>query len=155
MVNQSHPNHDTFSHRRTFKERLPPVGPQSFDHRICVLNFFSLQAGSLLVHVATESKSHVIRDQLYSVLRSVAQTEPGLTNQLVTDALVAFVCREEKPPAKPITEESERPVDYQIRLSSILSASSALPADTDLEVRKQILVNLVVLAHHKQICEFW
>jgi hypothetical protein len=105
------------------------------------------------VHVATESKSHAIRDQLYSVLRSVAQTEPGLINQLITDALVAFVCREEKPPPKPTVEEPERPIDYQKRLSSVLSASSAFPADTDLEVRKQILVNLVVLAHHKQICE--
>lgn len=103
--------------------------------------------------MGTESKSHVIRDKLYSVLRSVAQTEPGLVNQLVTDALVAFVSQEEKPPAKPSTEETERPVDYQIRLSSILSASSAPPADTDLEVRKQILTNLVVLAHHNRICE--
>ena len=103
--------------------------------------------------MGTESKSHVIRDQLYSVLRSVAQTEPGIVNQLVTDALVAFVSREEKPPTKPITEETERPVDYQIRLSSILSASSALPAETDLEVRKQILTNLIALAHHRRICK--
>jgi len=108
--------------------------------------------GSLLVHVGTESKSHVIRDQLYSVLRSVAQTEPGLANRLITDALVAFVSRE-KPPTKPATEETERPVDYQIRLSSILSASSALPEDVDLEVREQILTNLVALTHHKRICE--
>lgn len=103
--------------------------------------------------MGTESKSHTTRDQLYSVLRSVAQAEPGLVNQLITDALVAFVSREEKLPAKPITEETERTVDYQIRLSSILSASSALPADADLEVRKQILTNLVALAHHKRICE--
>ena len=103
--------------------------------------------------MGTESKSHVIRDQLYSVLRSVAQTEPGLVNQLVTDALVAFVSREEKPPAKSVAEETERPVDYKIRLSSILSASSVLPADTDLEVREEILMNLVALAHHKRICK--
>ena len=103
--------------------------------------------------MGTESSSHVIRDQLYSVLRSVAQTEPGLVNQLITDALVAFVSREEKPSAKPVAEDTERPVDYQIRLSSILSASSALPTDTDLEVRKQILTNLVALAHHKRICK--
>jgi hypothetical protein len=96
----------------------------------------------------------VVRDQLYSLLRSAAQTEPELTNQLVTDALVAFVSREEKPPTKPTTEEPERPVDYQTRLSSILSASSALPVETDLEVRRRILAHLVVLAHHQQICEF-
>ena len=107
----------------------------------------------MLVHIGTESKPHVIRDQLYSTLRSVVQTEPGLVNQLVTDALVAFVSREEKLPAKAATEEPERPVDYQIRLSSILSASSALPADTDPETRKQILTNLVALAHHKRIGE--
>lgn len=102
--------------------------------------------------MGTESRSYAIRDQLYSVLRLAAQTEPGLINQLVTDALVAFVSREEKSPTKPAAEESERPVDHQIRLSSILSASSALPADTDPEVRKEILTNLVVLAHHKRIC---
>ena len=128
-----------------------------FDHlnyRVGILNFLrSLQAGSLLVHVGTESKSHTIRDQLHSVLRSVAQAEPGLVNRLVTDALVAFVSRAEKQPTKIVTEETERVVDYQIRLSSILSASSALPADADLEVRKQILTNLVALAHHKRICE--
>jgi hypothetical protein len=112
-----------------------------------------LQAGSLLVHVGTESKPHVIRDRLYSVLRSIAQTEPGLINQLIADALGAFVSREEKPPAKSTVEELEKPVDYRIRLSSILSVSSALPADTDLEVRRDILVNLVVLAHHERICE--
>ena len=110
--------------------------------------------GSLLVYVGTESKSHVVRDQLYSLLRSTAQTEPELTNQLVTDALVAFVFREEKPPTKPTMEEPERPVDYQTRLSSILSGSSALPVGTDLEVRRRILANLVVLAHHRQICKF-
>jgi hypothetical protein len=104
--------------------------------------------------VGTEAKSRIVREQLYSVLRSVAQTEPGLVNRLVTEALVAFVPREEKPPAKPVTEEAERPVDYRVRLSSILSASSALPVDTDLEVRKQILTNFVVLAHHKRICGF-
>ena len=104
--------------------------------------------------MGTESRSHAIRDQLYSVLRLVAQTEPGLVNQLVTDALVAFVSREEKSPPKPVAEETERPVDYQIRLSSILSASSALPADTDLEVRKKILTNLIALAHHKRICKY-
>jgi hypothetical protein len=76
-----------------------------------------------------------------------------LINQLVTEALIAFVSREEKPPVKPATEETEKPIDYQIRLSSILSASSALPADTDLDVRKQILTDLVALAHHKRICE--
>lgn len=103
--------------------------------------------------MGTESKSHVIRDQLYSVLRSIAQIEPGLISQLVTDALVAFVSREEKPPSKSTTEESEKPIDYQIRLSSILSASSALPADTDLEIRKQILANLIVVTHHRGICE--
>ena len=103
--------------------------------------------------MGTESRSHVIRDQLYSVLRSVAQAELGLANQLVTDALVAFVSREEKPPTKPAAEDTERPVDHRIRLSSILSASSALPADTDPEIRKQILTNLVVLTHHEQICE--
>ena len=103
--------------------------------------------------MGTESKSHVIRSQLHSVLRSVAQTEPGLVNQLVADALVAFLSRGEKPPAKTVPEETERSADYQIRLSPILSASSALPADTDLEVRKRILTNLVALAHHKRICE--
>ena len=103
--------------------------------------------------MGTESKSHVTRSQLHSVLRSVAQIKPGLVNQLVADALVAFLSREEKPSAKTIPEETEKSVDYQIRLSSILSASSALPADTDLEVRKQILTNLVALAHHKRICE--
>ena len=72
---------------------------------------------------------------------------------MVTDALVAFVSREEKPPAKPVAEDTERPVDNRIRLSSILSASSALPADTDPEIRKQILTNLVALTHHEQICE--
>lgn len=103
--------------------------------------------------MGAESKSHVVRDRLNTVLRSVAQTEPGLINQLVTDALVDFVSREEKPPTKPATEEVERHIDYQIRLSSILSASSALPVDTDLEVRKRIITNLIVLAHHKRICE--
>lgn len=106
------------------------------------------------MHVGTESKSHVVRDRLYSILRSIAQTEPGLINQLVADALVAFVSREEKPPAKSVTEEVERPVDYQTRLSSILSAPSVLPADTDLGIRKQIIANLIVLAHHRQICVF-
>ena len=103
--------------------------------------------------MGTESDSHVIRNQLNSVLRLIAQTEPGVINQLVTDALVAYVSQEEKPPAKPIVEETERPIDYQSRLSSILSAASALPADTDLEVRKQILTNLVALAHHNRIGE--
>lgn len=105
------------------------------------------------MHVGTESKSHVVRDQLYSALRSIARTEPGLINQLITDALVAFLSREEKPPAKPMTEEVERPIDYQTRLSSILSASSALPTDADLEVRKKIITNLIALAHHERICE--
>ena len=103
--------------------------------------------------MGAESKSHIIRDQLYSVLRSAAQTEPGLVNQLITDALVAFVSREEKLSAKTATEETEKAVDYQIRLSSILSASSALPADANLEARKRILTNLVALAHHKRTCE--
>lgn len=103
--------------------------------------------------MGTGSGSRVIRDQLYSILGSLAQTEPGLVNQLVTDALVAFVSREEKPPAKTALEETERHVDYQIRLSPILFASSALPPDTDLEIRKKILTNLVALAHHKRICE--
>ena len=103
--------------------------------------------------MGTESDSHVIRSHLNSVLRLAAQTEPGVVNQLITDALAAYVSQEEKPPAKPVAEEAERPIDYQIRLSSILSAASALPADTDLEVRKQILTNLVALAHHNRICE--
>lgn len=68
--------------------------------------------------------------------------------------MVAHLSREIKPStSKAQADEVELPFDYQSRLSAILSAGAFFGTSTATEVRKALLVNLVVLAHHRQICE--
>lgn len=109
--------------------------------------------GMLFLHIGVESKSYDLRRQVVRSLEDSSASFPELVNGVVIDSMVTFLARDIKTLAPKLHEDAEPAADHQSRLSTILLACASFGEDTASDVKKTLLVNLVVLAHHRYICE--
>jgi len=80
---------------------------------------------------------------------------PILTNQVLREALRAFLAKGPPPPPKVSQEESvEQAWNKHARVSSLLFSGVTFSDDVDKHTRYQIVSDLVVLAHHSLVCMY-
>ena len=110
----------------------------------------------MCLHLGMETKSHDLRRELIASLEKNSALFPELLNGVIVDSLVAFLSREVKrPSSKTSSDEVESTTGRHPQLlSKILSACASFSEATEVVVRKKLLVKLVVIAHHNQLCEF-
>lgn len=110
----------------------------------------------LFLHIGVECKSYALRRQVVSTLEDSSASFPELVNGVIMDSMVTFLAKESKLSAPKLQSDDVEPTpDYQSRLSTILLACASFNEETDAAVRKSLLVNLIVLTHHRQICEYF
>lgn len=80
---------------------------------------------------------------------------PKETNEVVRAGLMAYLARRQTSvPKNQNTSDDERPIiDKQPRLLAFLAASAAFGDSAETTLHEQLLANLVILAHHPEICE--
>ena len=118
--------------------------------------FFRTQLGSAYLHLAIESQVPEFRRRVVASVEHLAAVAPETANRLVRSGLTAYVTRRRTsiPKSQNTTTENEKPaIRKQPRLLAFLSASTAFRRDEDRTLREKLLSEIIVLAHHPEICE--
>jgi hypothetical protein len=113
----------------------------------------SSQIGLTFLHLAVNSPSSEVRRNVNTVIEASTTQRPQLTNHIMRDALMVFLS-EGKPSSKGaivMAEEQDISWNKHPRLFAILLSTVAFRGDLDLAVREDLLVELVVMAHHHLI----
>ena len=90
-------------------------------------------------------------------MRRLTALAPQATNELVRAGLVAYLARRQTSvPKNQNTSDDEKPTaNKQSRLLAFLAASVAFGNGAEPTLREQLLVKLVILTHHPEICEYF
>ncbi|GAA5827172.1 hypothetical protein JCM11251_001152 [Rhodosporidiobolus azoricus] len=113
-----------------------------------------------LLHMVTESVSFEVRKEAVEVVKRVTVHSPKLAHLVVGDGIRAWLVatgdNKPKPTIKPTAEElanAKEEADHAPRLRPVLHAlCSALPtALPEAEEREDLLVKLLVVAHHPRL----
>jgi hypothetical protein len=83
---------------------------------------------------------------------------PKLTNDVVREALTVYLSRPASGPKVPTLSSSDDPtppppVNKQGRLSGVLLSAVNFAEDVETEIREEVLVQYVVVAHHPLACQ--
>lgn len=83
---------------------------------------------------------------------------PKLTNDVVREALTIYLSRPASGPKVPTPSLSDDPtppppVNKQGRLSGVLLSAVNFAEDVETEIREEVLVQYVVVAHHPLACQ--
>jgi hypothetical protein len=117
----------------------------------------SAQLGAVLLHLAIQSTSPQIRRDVLAGVEAAALRSPRITHRVVRDALVSFLSRDQLfEAAKAVTasrEEQGPGWNKHERLFSLLLHSLSFEESVDVSEREELLVELIVLAHHRLVCE--
>jgi len=117
-----------------------------------------MQLGSAYLYLATEGRLPAVRRQVVTSVEHLTALAPTTASDLVRGGLVAYLARQRTVTSIPKNQNtsedaSEKPaVNNQPRLLAFLAASVAFGEGTEPTLREQLLAELVVLAHHPEIC---
>jgi hypothetical protein len=117
------------------------------------------QLGLALVYLGVDSSSPETRKTVQSTLSTSTTKMPELTNNVLQEALTAYLSRfvaQAKPPASSSDESASLPpppVNKQSRLSGLLLSAVTFNNEVNLGVREDALVQYISLAHHPLVCE--
>ena len=117
---------------------------------------YRTQLGLALVHLGVDSNSPETRKNVQIMLAASAVKLPTLTNDIVREALTVYLSRPVTAPnalSLSSDDPAPPPVNKQGRLSGLLLSAVALGDDVETEVREDILVQYVDLAHHPLACQ--
>lgn len=113
------------------------------------------QLGFAYLYLAIEGHNPEFRRQVVASVGRLTALAPKESNELVRAGLMAYLARRRTSvPKNPNTSEDEKPtINKQPRLLAFLAASAAFGDGAEPTLREQLLANLVILAHHPEICE--
>ncbi|GAA6038663.1 hypothetical protein JCM8097_009472 [Rhodosporidiobolus ruineniae] len=117
----------------------------------------SIRSGfaAALLHLVTESASHQVRNLATAFIRRANSTTPKLLHLTLVDGIRAWLIASEKAKstaaAKPASEDAPEAVDHASRLRPVLAALASFADDLSREEREELLVKLLVVAHHPRI----
>lgn len=113
----------------------------------------------MFLYQAVEGSSLEVRKGTYTVIETLANMHPELTNHMVRDAVTAFISRGKpsSPSAKPTesTEDaSEKPWNKESRLSAFVMSAVSFGAQPHIELalREELIAELVIVGHHQLLC---
>ncbi|KAM0756603.1 ARM repeat-containing protein [Meredithblackwellia eburnea MCA 4105] len=114
-----------------------------------------------IVHLAVESEHHERRGEVVGFVRRWNEREPEAANRVLREGIVGWLIAAEKTKAtaKPVTvtDETVVPADNTPRLRPLLTAlatfSTVSPPSED--TRQDLLVSLLVIAHHPNLGGVW
>ncbi|KAF9059496.1 armadillo-type protein [Rhodocollybia butyracea] len=104
------------------------------------------QFGSVFLHLAVNGVSPPIRRDVHSSLENTSALHPKLTNNLVRDAITAFLSR-----GVPSSSD-DRPWSKHSRLSGLLLCTVAFGDDVDTTVKENAVVQSIIIASHELVC---
>jgi hypothetical protein len=117
------------------------------------------------VHLALEGSTRQMRTELYRSLQALAQQTPTLTNQVVRDGVQGFLLRQVSPsknPAPLTTGDDSSPsvvFNKHSRLSTLLGSVVTFDEmsreNIPVAQREELVVELLILAHHAMICAIY
>ncbi|KAH9175038.1 ARM repeat-containing protein [Lactarius sanguifluus] len=113
------------------------------------------QLGSAYLHLAIESQVPEFRRRVIASVEHLGAVAPKTTNELVRSGLTAYLTRRRTsiPKSQNTPTENEKPaIRKQPRLLAFLSASAAFGREEDHTLREKLLSEIIVLAHHPEIC---
>jgi hypothetical protein len=96
------------------------------------------------------------RDTLTS-LQTLSTTYPEMVNRVARDALVAYISKASTPTkvvasAGDDVADDKSAANRQSRLSAFLYTCAAFDEATDVAVKQRLLADLLIIAHHGDIC---
>jgi hypothetical protein len=117
-----------------------------------------IQYGSVFIHLAVNGATPQMRRDTLTSLQTLSTTYPEMVNRVARDALVAY---NSKAPtvAKAVASagddaaEDKSAANRQSRLSAFLYTCAAFDEGTDVSVKQRLLADLLIIAHHEDICK--
>ncbi|KZT22524.1 ARM repeat-containing protein [Neolentinus lepideus HHB14362 ss-1] len=114
----------------------------------------SSQVGSALLQLAVQSQLSDIRRQSMKSLELITSRLPKVVSAVVKEGLMAYVLRAKSASAVQTTQDdSDKAVaNLDNRLASFLLTCASFSDDCDPGVKDGILADLIIIAHHPEIC---
>lgn len=104
--------------------------------------------GSIFLHLAVESSSPDLRRSVNVALAQLASEEPEALIRSASAAISSFLTK-----SKQQSNEEQVITTRSSRLVAFLLACASFGENTDKKFREQILIDLIVLAHHPILCK--
>ncbi|RDB20660.1 eIF-2-alpha kinase activator gcn1 [Hypsizygus marmoreus] len=109
------------------------------------------QVGLALLHLSLEGSSPEIRRSVHRVIEKSTSNLPELTNRVLRDAMNTFLSRAIPAPKSGASEESTTR-NQHLRFSTLLLSAVSFTEELNLEVREELVSELIILGHHPLIC---
>ncbi|KDR69874.1 hypothetical protein GALMADRAFT_913484 [Galerina marginata CBS 339.88] len=112
------------------------------------------QLGLAYIHLGVDSQFPEIRRLVNDSLVEATTRTPQLTDRVIREALSVFLARGSpslRPTIGATPEETTQPWNKHSRLSALLLSTVSFGEDVDPTLRENIVVELIVLAHHNLI----
>ncbi|KAJ8518630.1 hypothetical protein ONZ45_g4322 [Pleurotus djamor] len=114
---------------------------------------FRTQLGLVFVHLAVQSTSYDLRNDVLITIASLSARFPKLTATIIRDALISFLSSGIPSIKSSSAETSDVSWNKHGRLSSLI-LSSLSPSDKgSSEDAEEALVQSLIIAHHELLCE--
>ncbi|KAF9496394.1 ARM repeat-containing protein [Pleurotus eryngii] len=124
-----------------------------FNKELTKFEVFRVQAGLLFIHLAVNSGSPESRRNVLTTLSSLSSQFAKLTNDILYDALVSFLANGKTVAKASCPEGPDGTWNKHSRLSTLLLSCFNFSEDVDATLREDILVQVLVVAHHEHVCE--
>ena len=111
-----------------------------------------MQFGLVLIHLALDSKSAGVRQNVNAVIAAATINNPILTNQIIREALATFLARGLRTQQSTSAGDISVPWNKHAKLSGLVLSAVSFAEETETFIREKSVVELIVLVHHRLIC---
>lgn len=115
----------------------------------------SQQLGLIFIHFATQGHTIEIRRMTLSILEAENIKSPHIINEIICSAMPLYISRtsEKRASASNTTEDEIDALKKGHRLIPILAACASFDDATGVLDRERLLADMLVLAHHYELCK--
>lgn len=115
-----------------------------------LMSVHRINFGSALLHLAVESTRKDTRQATNKMISEAAFWDPHLTTTLIRESVVASLCRVSS--TKTTTGEDAPALKKHSRLASVLLSSVTYDGEVDMELKEELVTELIVVGHHEFVC---
>ena len=106
----------------------------------------------MLIHLALDGKSAEVRRNVNTVVAGATIRNPVLTNQLMREALAAFLAGGLRGQHSASADGISVIWNKHARLSGLLLSAVSFAGEAEVAIREESVVQLIVVVHHQLIC---